>query len=202
MNWAASKLHLFRALAAWLQLGRLHALNGVITALWLAYFDATVQTPLGVRSLPMYFAAPLLITLVACQPLAHRDSALIRQTAGVSNGSVAAVRLAASLSIWSVGIIALWLRGGTVLVGLPLVVMSCGIVCASVAGEFYWAPLCLAFLGALPWVLSDAGTSQVMRWSTDGRIAILGAGAVVLASAWYFTLSRAPRRLRAPIALE
>lgn len=197
-----STFQLSRAWAAWLQMGRLHLLNLLCTAVWIAYFDVSVQTPFGVRSLPVYLVAPLITVLVATQPLCRRDSALIRQTAEKAHGGVAAIRLFASMTLMAVGVAALCVQGGTLLVGLPLLVMAFGILCATATGAFCWAPLSLGFMASLPWALSDAGTTQLMRWSVDGRTAVLGAVALVTASATYLCIDRARWPLARAIAAE
>lgn len=191
-----------RAVAAWLQMGRLHAVNAVITGLWLTYFDVSVSTPFGGRSLPMYFLAPLLMALIASQPLGQRDSALLRQTPAVASGTVALARLGAAASLWGVGVLALWLRAGSVLLGLPVITLALAVASAAIVGEHAWAPLTLVFLAALPWVLSDAGTTQLLQWSADGKLSLMGLAALLLSTAAYVARARSRRPLRRAMATE
>jgi hypothetical protein len=202
VTWLTSSFRLCRAWAAWLQLCRLHLLNLGCTVVSIAYFDVSVGTPFGVRSLPMSVVAPLITVLVATQPLSSSDSALIRQTAQKAHGGVAAVRLLASLTIMTVGVAALSVRAGTLLLGLPLLLMAFGVLCAMAMNQLCWAALSLGFMASLPWVLSDAGASQLSQWSVDGRVAVLGGVALGAASASYVCFGRARWRLARAIAAE
>jgi hypothetical protein len=202
VTWLTSSFRLSKAWAAWLQVGRLHLLNLGCTLVSIAYFDVSVETPFGVRSLPMYVVAPLITVLVATQPLCSSDSALIRQTAQKARGGVAAVRLLASLTILAVGVAALSVRSGSLLVGIPLLLMAFGVLCAMALNEFCWAPLSLGFMASLPWVLSDAGATRLAEWSVDGRVAVLGGVALAATSASYVRFVRARWPLARAIAAE
>lgn len=192
-----------RAVLAWLRAGRIHVVNAVVTIGWSAYFDASVSSPLGTRTLPMVLVAPVLIALSAGVPLPRHDSGLTRQTIALSSGRIALTRLAASISLFTIGCAAWVAASGTVRgMGPPLLAYALAIVSAGVLGQFFWVPVALLFVTLLPWLLTDAGMTTALTLGTSHG-AVLAGVLLCAAAAWLFVrLDRHPNRLRRPLGTE
>jgi hypothetical protein len=193
----------FRAVLAWLGAGRLHGVNAVVTIGWSAYFDASVSSPFGTKTLPMVLVAPVLIGLCSGLPLPRHDSGLTRQTVALSSGRIALTRLAVSASLFAVGGGAWVAATGTMRgLGPALWAYALVIISASVLGQLFWLPVALGFVALLPWLLTDAGMTAAFAvgWSDAAApVGVVGCGA---AACLYLQLDRHPMRLRRPLLAE
>lgn len=181
----------------------MHAANLVVTVVWIYYFDASITSPFGTRTVPMLLVVPVLIGLSAGVPLPRHDSSLTRQTLGLSSGRIAAVRLGLSGSLWVVGSIALMATTANWrALGLPLVAYAVVIASATVLGQLYWVPVGLAFVALLPWLLTDEGMTSALSVAWSGRTSVIGMSLVLLASCAYVLMDRSDRRLHQPLRAE